>query len=313
MKNLLLYLAMVLFIFGFLSCDKMNNLNNTDSATLNSNLKAAVTEVLSTKVDQISTQDVQSISIENYNGFGDAIRYNPVKSGGDMMHFRIPHLSPCATVTVSDSVFPKEIVIDYGTSCADRHNHNISGKIIIDISDSLNKPGAVKSVQFQNFTMDSVKVEYTATIKNLGLNTDGNMVMQSNSTQVMTLANGTVLNEKNDETITWISGFATPAKEDDKFYKSGSGSLSINDTLKYSRSITAPLLYDRSCEFIVRGTVDLYKNGSNVVIDYGNGNCDNIATVTTNGTTEQINLKSHEFGDKGMFGKHCRGFGNKGY
>jgi hypothetical protein len=117
------------------------------------------------------------------------------------------------------------------------------------------------------------------------------------------------MSEVNAETITWISGFETTDKEDDIYYKSGSGTLSINDTLTYSRTITTPLLYDKSCEYIISGTVELYKKGNTVVIDYGDGTCDNIATVTTDGTTEEISLKSHEFDKHGTFRHHCKGFG----
>lgn len=38
----------------------------------------------------------------------------------------------------------------------------------------------------------------------------------------------------------------------------------------------------------------------------------NNATVTIDGTTEEISLHSHKFRNSGMFGPHSRGFGRKG-
>jgi hypothetical protein len=55
----------------------------------------------------------------------------------------------------------------------------------------------------------------------------------------------------------------------------------------------------------------LTKNGSTAVIDYGDGTCDNKATVTIDGETEEISLHSHKFHKGGHFDNHFKGFGNK--
>jgi hypothetical protein len=309
MKSLIFSAFVALVMLGLYSCEKTDSLDGT--VTLEDNLKAAVSDVISTKMDVVSTQDIQSSSVDTYKGLNGAILDNTLKSGG-LMHFKIPHLSKCATVTVSDSVYPKEIIIDYGTECSDGHHHSISGKIIINISDSLTKAGAIKTVLYQDVYIDSMKIEYNASYKNLGKNAEGNWVIESSSDQIVTLADGTVISNHDNETTTWLDGYGTTAKEDDKFYKSGSGTININDSLTYSRKITTPLLYDRSCDYILSGVVELYTKGNTVVIDYGNGTCDNVATVTTNGTTEEISLDSHEFGQYGLFRKHCSGFGHHG-
>jgi len=308
MKKLVYSLLALFMLIGLFSCEKTNNLNGI--ITLEDNLKAAVSEVISTNADFIGTQDIHSTSIDLYNGLDGAILDKTLKHGGPK-HFKIPHLNSCATVTVSDSVYPKEIIIDYGTDCSDKHHHTISGKIIINISDTLTKAGAIKTVLFQDFYIDSMKVEYNASYKNMGQNADGNWVIENTSEQSIHLEDSTVISKINNETITWVDGYGTTDKEDDKYYKEGSGSISINDSLTYSRTITTPLLYDKSCDFIVSGVVELYKKGNTVVIDYGDGTCDNIATVTTNGETEEISLKSNEFKGNGKFRKQCNGFGHK--
>jgi hypothetical protein len=73
-----------------------------------------------------------------------------------------------------------------------------------------------------------------------------------------------------------------------------------------------PLIFDGSCEFIKSGVVELTKNSSTAIINYGDGTCDSKAIVTIDGTTEEISLHSHRFGEGGRFGKHCKGFGGKG-
>jgi hypothetical protein len=85
----------------------------------------------------------------------------------------------------------------------------------------------------------------------------------------------------------------------------------VGDSITFNRTITEPLLIDRSCEYILSGTVELLRNGETTTIDYGDGTCDDIATVTINGVTEEISLNSHSFHKGGKFGNNCHGFGEK--
>jgi hypothetical protein len=43
--------------------------------------------------------------------------------------------------------------------------------------------------------------------------------------------------------------------------------------------------------FPVNGIVDINKNDVLATLDYGNGECDNLATMTTNGESKVIELK----------------------
>jgi Glycogen synthase len=314
MKNRLLAATVVMtVIWSFQSCQKSDS-SLVKSSSVTANVQAAVADLVSTNVNVSSMADVHSVSVEKFESSSQVVPFDGFHSRWGMdgigpMHFGIPHIDSCATVTVSSSTYPKEITIDYGSGCADNHGHVKKGKIIISISDSLIVAGATKTITYQNFYIDSIQVELSATVKNLGKNDQGHWVMESTWEQTIT-KNGEKSVQSNQETIEWISGFETVDKSDDVFYKSGKGSITLNDTLTYSRTITKALLYDASCPFIKSGTVELNNNGKVIVIDYGNGDCDNVATVTANDTTETINLHSMEFdmGDKG-FGKHCHGFG----
>lgn len=56
--------------------------------------------------------------------------------------------------------------------------------------------------------------------------------------------------------------------------------------------ITNPLVKIDDCDFIVSGTIEFQQNGETIaVIDYGDGECDDIATVTKEGKTFDISLK----------------------
>lgn len=56
--------------------------------------------------------------------------------------------------------------------------------------------------------------------------------------------------------------------------------------------ITNPLVKIEDCDYIVSGTIEFQQNGETIaVIDYGDGECDDIATVTKDGETFDISLK----------------------
>ncbi|MGD0341266.1 MAG: hypothetical protein ABSA76_06130 [Bacteroidales bacterium] len=338
MRNKLIIGAILIVVAGFWSCQKSDRLSNSPS--LATTLTASVAEVVGNQVSNITGATEHCLSLETFNGLGDAHVLGDFNIGNNGMpnfgpagigHFKfsIPRIDSCATVTVSSETYPKEIIIVYDGTCsassegrdnfgpecgpehAYEHGHVIQGKIIIDISDSLNLAGSTENVVFQNFYMDSMKIDLNAKYTNLGQNSSGNWVLKTQYNQTIT-KNDLVVVRENNETQEWITGFETRDRSDNKYYVSGSGSVSINDTT-YTKTITTPLLFDAGCDYISSGVVELAKNGSTTAtIDYGDGTCDDTATVTINGTSETISLHSYKFPGGGHFEKHFHGFGKKG-
>ena len=317
MKNKILIGSVLCIAIGLISCKRTDVPGNTINASLTGNLYAATSEVLTTTINQTISADEHSVTLEKFDGLGDAFIMGPDGHRGPggppdfgfgPVRFGIPHIDSCASVTVSSSSYPKEITIEYNPNCTDRRGHSKSGKIIIDISDTIINAGAITSITYQNVVFDSISVSLSATMKNLGQNSSGNWVIEKKYEETIIKTGDTTL-KVSDETFEWKSGFLTADKSDDIFLISGSGSITLNDTATYSRTITKPLLFDASCAYIESGTVELNRNGSIVTIDYGDGICDSYATVTSNGITDTISLQSNRFGDHGGFGKECHGFG----
>lgn len=74
--------------------------------------------------------------------------------------------------------------------------------------------------------------------------------------------------------------------------------LVLNGDGNYEKVITKPLVKIDACKFIVEGTIE-YRMDNVVVaiIDFGNGECDNIATKTVDGETIEFTLDKDS--DKG--------------
>jgi hypothetical protein len=338
MKSKLIIGAILVGLAGFYSCQKSDRLSNSPS--LATTLTASIAEVVGNQVSTVTGATEHSLSLETFDGHGYANVLGNYSVGnygvpnyglGGIGHFKfgIPHLDSCAIVTVSSETYPKEIIIEYDSACSSSRDgfrqdcrpefgpghgpemgHVIQGKIIIDISDSLKLAGSTETITYQGFYMDSMEIDLTATLKNLGKNSDGNWVIEKEYNQTIT-RNDMVCVRKNKETQEWIAGFETNDRSDNKYYLSGSGSVTINDTATYTKTITTPLLFDSSCNFISSGIVELTKNGTTATINYGDGICDNKATLTIDGNSEEINLHSYQFPGGGRFEKHFHGFGKR--
>ncbi len=318
MKKELIIVTMIIMVAGLFSCQKSDRLT---CESLETDLYTSVAEIVGTQISTVTGDVEHSLSVEKYDGHSSAFVISGIAQGNykipgwgfpgiGQLKFGVPHVDSCATVTVSSTTFPKEITVEYLGGCSN-HKHDKKGKVYIILSDTITNEGAVQTITYEDFYIDSIRVELTATLKNFGKNSSGNWVIEKTYSQTIT-KNGETCIRENNEVQEWLAGFETTDRKDNKYNLTGSGSVVINDTATYTKLVTSPLLFDASCEFIISGVVELNRNGSIVKIDYGDGTCDNKASVTADGTTEEINLRSKNFMEGGRFGKHPHGFGNKG-
>lgn len=315
MKKKLLILVSAMAMVAFAGCQKSDEKseNSSTSNSLSENVAIAATSVSTSQMAFSCSEDIQATVLSDVDS-----SYRKVKSyfhryGKGAFKLSLSNIPTCATVTVSSDTFPKTITIDYGTSgCASQHGNVKTGKIIIEVTDTIINAGAVKSIVYSDFYVNGNNVEGSGTIQNLGKNSKGNWVLATNTDFTFTDSSNNLAKEVYNDTIEWVSGFETADKTDDVYYKTGDGSITLNDTIAYSRTITTPLLMDNTCGYIISGVETLYKNGSAVIIDYGDGTCDAVATVTIDGTTEEISLENHHFKKGGHFEKQVgHGKGNK--
>jgi hypothetical protein len=67
--------------------------------------------------------------------------------------------------------------------------------------------------------------------------------------------------------------------------------LSKDEDEDWKKIIIEPLIEIENCEYIVAGIIKLYKEGEWIVtIDFGNGTCDEWATKTWNGGSEELSM-----------------------
>ena len=95
-----------------------------------------------------------------------------------------------------------------------------------------------------------------------------------------------------DRVREWIVGADTPRfRFDDEYIITGSASGINRSQITYTRTIVLPLHKTVNCRWIRSGSVELEAEGRELaVLDYGDEECDRIATITVGEETKEITL-----------------------
>lgn len=202
-------------------------------------------------------------------------------------------LSQCASVIHDTVSNPKMLTIDFGTVnclCADGRNRR--GKIIVTYTGRYFETGAVKTMNFDNFYRNDNKLEGTRTITNNGLDNQGRMNWTINAQNMkITKSNGKVHTWNSVRTRTMIAGYDTQIWTDDVYEITGSASGINANGLNYTANITKALHRAMNCRWIDSGTIEITPEGKNTrTVDFGNGTCDDQATVSVKKRTRNITL-----------------------
>lgn len=230
-----------------------------------------------------------------------------------MMNY-INGMGPVVSIDTAATGYPITITIDYGTSIETHNGCRISGKVIVELSGPKNTDGSTRTTTFVDCMVDSVGITGTRSDTFNGDNT----TTRKNTAVcdlTFTLPDGTIINRTGNEVREWLQGLDTPFdRSDDKIQTTGTLQVKSTPGDTYTREITTPVLRLGTCFFPVQGTIQYNKNNVVMaVLDYGSGDCDNLATLTTNGATVDIILREHEMPKaktEGQHEMHKEGIGN---
>ncbi len=201
--------------------------------------------------------------------------------------------SNCATVTHDTTTTPRTITIDFGAAnCLCNDGRNRRGKILVSYTGKYRDVGSTHTITFDNYFVNDNQILGSKTVTNMGLNA-------SNQSYFSIVVAGKIIKANTTDSIiwnsnrtrTWTQGEATPAWSDDVYEITGSGN-GQNKNGSYTVNIIQPLVKEIGCKWMTSGKTELQPAGKYLrTIDFGNGNCDNSATVLINGNTYTITLK----------------------
>lgn len=206
--------------------------------------------------------------------------------------------SKCFTVSVSPiapNEFPKTVTIDFGGGCKGPDGHIRKGKIVTVYTGPLSVPGKKSSTTFVDFFIDSIQVKGTFYVQNSS--TSNQRAFTTSLVGGKLVYSQTKYNEYAfEKTVMQIEGNGSPNFPGDDIFKvtgKSRATLINNGTnTKWTAEISEPIIKKFTCKWISKGIVTVTYNGVVVTkLNYGNGDCDNKATLTINGQTINITLK----------------------
>jgi len=214
-------------------------------------------------------------------------------------------LSNCATLSIipDSSGQGGSIVIDFGSySCLCDDGRYRKGIINVSYTATYRDSGAVITTNPQNYfvgrdSSNLYQVSGTKTVVNQGHNAAGHLWYTIDVTGELHDRNNAVMTWTSQRNREWLAGESTMGTGgyiDDVYSITGTSSGTTFEAKSYTANISKALVFklDPACRHIVEGIFELTPSGLPTrTLDYGNGDCDNDATITVNGATFNIKLR----------------------
>lgn len=260
---------------SILGCHKKDN--STTNDTTNTEKDNVMTMATS---DQVSTDMEQS--------FDDGL--NTAQNGVAVTDGLV--LGPCVTVTLTQNGNMKTLTIDYGTiGCLCSDGKTRKGKLIATAT-NFNQVNVIRTLSTNNYYVNQYHVDGTITrdITHEVDSSNRTAEVVDNLTITDTVSNAAFTRTGN---LTRIYYYGLPNHPADNTLTTwGQVNIQRPSGVQISRTVdqSNPLFYKNSCHQIVSGIAHLVSTNHNITVDYGNGDCDGVATVSNGTITWTINL-----------------------
>jgi len=166
--------------------------------------------------------------------------------------------------------------------------HKKNGVIVINIAGGPLQNIFTRTATFQNFTFDGNAIEGTRLI-NKTFNNVYTVILTGGK---VTFSDGTIYTRESTQIRSWVSGYDSPYNIWDDIWTIEGTANGINRAGNvYSHNIINPLMIKLDCRWIVSGTIDIVVGNESATVDYGDGSCDNNATLTCNGKSYDFKLR----------------------
>lgn len=264
-------LAILSFALALTGCSDDNNDKVVTQADFVTKAKT------STEVDAI-TDDLMSIIETEYNSQNTAGR-SP-QGGQDF-------LPECVTITSTLNGGNWTTVLDFGTTgCAMPNGNILKGVITITGSTNFEAMSQTINYSFDGFYHNNRLIEGDRYVVRVLENANGNPQSTIELNLSVTFPNGQVVTRTGNRIWEWTEGVDTILNPFDNVYLvTGEWTTTFPDNT-LTTEITSALKIAMTCPNIVQGTVNFTTNNNELVLDYGAGACDNIATIAINGGAE---------------------------
>lgn len=197
--------------------------------------------------------------------------------------------SNCAVITVDLDGQLTLISIDFGQGCQLNNGHFVSGLLHLSYGPVVNGTRTI-NYQFEDFTVNQKGVAGGGTILRVHSNANGNPQSTLNKNLVVSFPSGVTADVTGTRVAEWIEGFASGTWQDNVFLISGNRDIDFSNGYIHQVEVLDALRREATCDYFVSGTMEVTRNLGTGAIDFGQGQCDNLATLTVGGQEYTIVL-----------------------
>jgi hypothetical protein len=274
----LLFTGLAFSVIGFSSCKK--DKTTEDITEIETTFELSANEGIAENL----TQDAQEVLNEA------AVSNNFSGSGFVAGTEGTTGILSCATVTVTPLIgFPKNILIDFGTvGCTSPNGVLRRGKINVTLSDSLRRSGSIATMNFDNYFVGIYKKEGTITWTNTSTATQKSWNRVCVNGKITNTVNGKYWLHAGTQNIVQTAGNLTPLNlTDDEF--SITGNRTVTNAAGNTRvgTVLAALQKKTICDYIDKGTYQIQGPNHVAIIDFGDGTCNDKATISIDGRPQR--------------------------
>ncbi len=225
----------------------------------------------------ITETEVKTVlDIDQVSGVTDQL-VNEIFQAGDSA--KNLNLTDCYQADYTDTGF--KVTFE---NCSVDNSENLNGTISAVYEIGMNTSNVV--VTFTNLMVGDIAINGTRAFSFSSENTE-NITFNITSDLVITMADGAVIKEKGNKVVGILF---------DGSFENGVITLDGQWTVEadgntYVVEVTSLLETPFGCTYVSKGSMTLAKNGLQVSVDFGDGTCDDMATLTyPDGTTQEYSL-----------------------
>lgn len=226
--------------------------------------------LLSAQID--NTEDISFAIVENlYIESVDETRNTVVNS----------FFADCATITVTPNGDGSgSVLVDFGDGCELNNGAIVSGQVSLLYAIEQNESRTV-IYSYDDFTYNGNEVSGGGTIVRVFENDNGNPQSEVTSSITVYFPGQDVTAVRDATRVReWIEGVGSGTWTDNVFHVTGNWNTSVSNGFMRSGEVVETLRREATCPHFVSGSLIITRNNGTGTLDYGEGDCDNIATVT---------------------------------
>lgn len=255
----------------FSACTKSEDI---EMATSDNDFET-ILATINTETESDQAIDMTDVAIENQSSTVQAVKgmQKAASTVSGPIVYRISQIGQ----------YPIKYIVDFGTGKAISGSKTLKGQITVTTNIS---PELTKRYDFTSLSVNDIPVHGYKLVTKPATGIL-NIVISDTTT---TVSGNTVI--RNSERLrTCVDNNNTPNIYTDNTYSYQGASSGVNKyNVAYKMQITKPLIAVSGYRYYTSGTaVTTTANGVRT-IDYGNGDLDSLATVTTNGVSKQVVL-----------------------